>query len=133
MITNLPRCYCPKEFSEGGRDFFGAVKGGTYYQCKLNKCGFKQLVNQGVDLREGEDQEVEDLDEYEDDGFVVFEEELEEEGDDESGSDGSYNESDSSTKKKTKKKSKKKKKKKTKKKKKKEKKRRKETCARAVV
>jgi len=51
----LPRCYCPKK--KRGHDFFSAkadlAKGA--WVCTKRRCGFRELIEQGVDLRESED------------------------------------------------------------------------------
>lgn len=68
LFSPLPRCFCPRN-----DDFWGAFPDTSkgIYRCKKNRCGFTQLIEQGVDLREREDEDSGSSDYSSDDGFVV--------------------------------------------------------------
>lgn len=57
LFSALPRCYCKR-----GNDFYGAerVDSMNLFRCLNNRCDFRCLINQGVDLREAEDSPDED-------------------------------------------------------------------------
>jgi hypothetical protein len=71
LFSSLKRCYCKSKV-----DFFGAfpdIKKGVF-RCRKYRCPFKQLIEQGDDLRESEDSSIED--EYDlNDGFLVGDDE----------------------------------------------------------
>jgi hypothetical protein len=85
LFAVLPRCYCRRSDK---RDFWPADVGPKgkpeYYCCKKGRCGFgRQPIEQGVDLREAEDEDEDKFDMN--DGFMVPDASGEE-----SGEDGSY-------------------------------------------
>ena len=67
LFSALPRCYCKR-----GNDFYGAkrVDSKNLFRCSKNRCDFRCLIDQGVDLREAEDSP--DEDKYDsDDSFLA--------------------------------------------------------------
>ena len=67
LFSILPRCYCKR-----GNDFYGAkrVDSKNLFRCSKNRCDFRCLIDQGVDLREAEDSP--DEDKYDsDDSFLA--------------------------------------------------------------
>ena len=88
LFAPLPRCFCKRDNKV---DFYGAVanESRNRYECERHRCGFNRLIHQGVDLREAEDESI-DNDEYDqNDSFIASEDDVEDE-EESSTSNGTY-------------------------------------------